>query len=353
MTGRNKKGNHHPMSFFTEIQIPEFPWEMDYSKSMMLMGSCFSENIGQKLIDLKFRIDMNPFGILYNPESIANSLKILLEKQTYTEKDLIFDQGFWSSFSHHSRFSDADREAALQKINSRIESSNEFLKNADFLIITWGTAWVYELRETGQIVSNCHKVPASEFKRFRLGVSEITEVYRELLEELWKINPKLKVIFTVSPIRHWKDGAVENQVSKATLLLAIDRLKTGFGNQRCSYFPAYELMMDELRDYRFYAEDMLHLSPVAVDYIFNRFCQSLISKESLNLFPPITKILKAIQHRPVNPQSGEYEKFLRQNIKAITNLLSDFPYLDFSREKTYLEQELNVFSESRNKTNAR
>ena len=199
------------MPFFTEIKIPEFPWKMDYSKSMMLMGSCFSENIGQKLIDLKFGIDMNPFGIVYNPESIANSLQILLEKRIFTESDLFQDQGIWSSFYHHSRFSDVDQKAVLEKINNRISSSNEFLKKADFLIITFGTSWVYELKKTGKIVSNCHKIRASEFKRFRMEVSEIAEKWSDLLEKLWQINPNLKLIFTVSPIRHWKDGAVENQ----------------------------------------------------------------------------------------------------------------------------------------------
>jgi len=336
------------MSFFTEIQIPEFPWKMDYSKNMMFFGSCFSENIGQKLIDLKFQVDMNPFGILYNPESIANSIKMLLEKRIFTENDLFNDQGLWSSFYHHSRFSDVDREVALEKINSRISLSHEFLKKADFLAITFGTAWVYELKKTGRIVSNCHKVPAAEFKRFRLGVYEITEVYRELLVELWKFNSDLKVIFTVSPIRHWKDGAIENQVSKATLLLAIDQLKTGFGDQGCSYFPSYELMMDELRDYRFYAEDMLHLSPVATDYIFDHFSKVMISKESLDVSKNIMKIRKAVLHRPVNSTSAEYKKFLVSNLDEINKLTIRFPYLDFTEEQAHFENELSAFPNSRN-----
>lgn len=328
------------MSFFTEIDISEFPSKMDYSKSMMLLGSCFTENIGQKLIDLKFNVDMNPFGILYNPESIANSLKILLEKRIFTEQDLFSDHGLWNSYSHHSRFSDIDCNAALQKINERIARSNEFLKTADFLIITFGTAWVYELKETGKIVSNCHKVPASEFKRFRLGVHEITEVYRELLEQIWEKNPGIKVIFTVSPIRHWKDGAVENQLSKATLLLAIDQLIRGFGNQRCGYFPSYEIMMDELRDYRFYAEDMLHLSPVATDYIFERFSKVMITSESKEISKKILKLKKSMDHRPVNPKTNEYRDFICLNLSQIDQLSSDFPFIDFTREKSYFNQEL-------------
>lgn len=333
------------MAFFTEIEIPEYPWKMDYSKSMMLFGSCFSENIGQKLIDLKFRVDMNPFGILYNPESIANSLKILLEKRLFTEKDLFSDQGLWSSFYHHSRFSDVDRGVALEKINSRIEASSVFLKNADFLVITFGTSWVYELKSSGLIVSNCHKLPAAEFKRYRLGVMEITEGYRELLEQVWKLNPGLKVIFTISPIRHWKDGAVENQVSKATLLLAADRLITGFGPSSCGYFPSYELMMDELRDYRFYAEDMLHLSPVATDYIFERFSKVMMTKESTELSKRVMKIRKAFEHRPLNPKSAGFKAFIQQNLLLLDELISQFPSLDFNEEKVFFEQEMARFQE--------
>lgn len=336
------------MSFLTEIQIPEFPWKMDYSKSMMLMGSCFSENIGQKLIDLKFKLDMNPFGILYNPESIANSLKILLEKRIFTESDLFIDQGLWNSFYHHSRFSDTDPKIALEKINSRILSSHEFMKAADFLTITFGTAWVYEFKETGKIVSNCHKVPASEFKRFRLGVSEITETYRELLEQIWEINPAMKVIFTVSPIRHWKDGAIENQVSKATLLLSVDRLTTGFGSQVCGYFPSYEIMMDELRDYRFYAEDMLHLSPVATNYIFDRFSKVMLTKESDTVSKSVLKIRKAFEHRPVNPKTAEFKKFIQQNLLQINQLIKQYPYLDFSVEVAHFERELAQFKNGLN-----
>jgi hypothetical protein len=328
------------MSFFTEINIPESPWKIDYSRKIMLLGSCFSENIGQKLLDLKFGVDMNPFGIVYNPESIANGLKILLEQRMFTANDLFQDQGLWSSFYHHSRFSDVDRDVALEKINSRIALSSEFLSGADFLFVTFGTSWVFELKSTGRIVSNCHKVPASEFNRYRLSVTEITETYRALLDEIWKINPGLKVVFTVSPIRHWKDGAVENQVSKAILLLAIDQLRKEFGANKCGYFPAYELMMDELRDYRFYAEDMLHLSQVAVDYIFERFVKVLIAKESAEISKEIRKISKAFAHRPVNPNTNEFKHFLQQSLLLVTQLQELYPSVDLIQERNYFDQQL-------------
>lgn len=329
------------MSFFTEIQIPEFPFKLDYSGKMMMIGSCFSENIGQKLLDLKFRIDMNPFGILYNPESIANSLQMLMDRRLFTPEDLFFDQGIWNSFYHHSRFSDVDREVALANMNERILASHEFLKSADFLVVTFGTAWVYELRQTGQVVSNCHKIPAKEFKRYRLEVSEVLEKWRELLGALWQFNPKLRIIFTVSPIRHWKDGAVENQLSKSTLLLAIDQLRRSFSDGQVSYFPSYEIVMDELRDYRFYTEDMLHLSPVAVDHIFAKFEQTAIAPEAAKTARQVAKIVRAMQHRPFNRQSGEYQKFLRASLDEIARLEKANPLLDLSAEKTHFINELN------------
>ncbi|HLN73902.1 MAG: GSCFA domain-containing protein [Methylococcaceae bacterium] len=335
------------MAFITEINIPEFPWKMDYSKSMMFFGSCFSENIGQKLLDMKFNIDLNPFGILYNPVSIANSLKILLEKRLFTKYDLFQDQGQWNSFYHHSRFSDTNRELALEKINSRISQSHEFLAKADFLLITFGTSWVYEYNRTGQVVSNCHKVPSSQFKRYRLDVSDIADSYSELIKELIRFNPKLKLVFTVSPIRHWKDGAVENQVSKSVLLLAIDQLVKGLGNNYCKYFPSYEIMMDELRDYRFYADDMIHISPVGIDYIFERFSKVMITPESLATAKQVGKIRKALAHRPVNWTSPEYEKFLSYNLEEINKLTINFPYLNFTNERKQLDQDLADIQKTR------
>jgi len=329
------------MAFTTEVQIPEFPWKIDYSKGVIFMGSCFSDNIGTKLASLKFPVDINPFGVLYNPVSIANSLKFLIDKQQFFEYDLFQDQGLWNSFHHHSSFSDVDLDATLNKINGRIESSHQFLKDAEFLVITFGTAWAYLLENSKQIVSNCHKVPASHFTRVRLSSHEIVEAYRFLIEELWSFNPKLKIIFTVSPIRHWKDGAFENQVSKATLVLAIDKLLRSFADRPCAYFPAYELVMDELRDYRYYAADMLHLSDVAIDYIFERFQSVLISQESMIFSKNIEKIQKSMHHRPFNSNSQEYIKFLEATIQEINRLAFNFPNLNFKDELEFFENKLS------------
>lgn len=325
------------MVFSTEVNIPEFPCKIDYTKGIVFIGSCFSDNIGQKLVDLKFATDVNPFGVLYNPVSIANSLRYLISRRNFDQSDLFQDQGVWNSFSHHSSFSDVDPEKALKRINGQIERSHQFLKNADFLMITFGTAWAYKLNGSEQIVSNCHKVPASGFSRIKLGVTEIVENYRLLLEELWVFNSKLKIIFTVSPIRHWKDGAVENQVSKATLILAIDELRRMFADQPFSYFPAYELVMDELRDYRFYAADMLHLSDVAVNYIFERFQAVLVSKEAVQVSTRVAKIKKAMNHRPFKTNSSEYKRFVEVNIQEIKTLKAIYPILNFEEELGFFE----------------
>ena len=289
------------MNFFTEVEIPACPWKIDYPSGVTMMGSCFTENIGQKLADRKFNVDINPFGILYNPVSLANSLRFLMQPRPFSEADLFFDQGSWNSFMHHSRFSGTGREQVLTAMNQQLEQSSSFLKNARFLIVTFGTAWVYEWIQSGQVVSNCHKIPAKKFRRYRLSVDGIVENYCSLWAELLKFNPNIKLVFTVSPIRHWKDGAIENQRSKSTLLLAIDRIIKSCGNETCYYFPSYEILMDELRDYRFYSGDMLHLSDVAAEHIYSKFSKTMIAEDCLKLSADIVKISKAVMHRPLNP----------------------------------------------------
>jgi len=325
------------MVFSTEVGIPEFHWSIDYSTGVMFVGSCFSDNIGQKLNALKFAVDVNPFGVLYNPVSIANSLELLTNKTVFGASDLFHDKGLWNSFFHHSSFSDADLDVVLNRINCQIQTSSQFLKDADFLMLTFGTAWVYQLKGTDQVVSNCHKVSASQFTRRRLSVAEVVAVYKKLLEELWKFNPKLKIVFTVSPIRHWKDGAVENQISKATLVLAIDELIRTFSYKASAYFPAYELVMDELRDYRYYAADMIHLSEVAIDYVFERFSNALISKDALKTGARIEKLRKAMNHRPFKTDSAEYKRFVESNIQDIKALETLYPTVNFDEELSFFE----------------
>ncbi|MBN1820890.1 MAG: GSCFA domain-containing protein [Prolixibacteraceae bacterium] len=326
------------MRFYTEVDIPDFPVKIDYSSKIMMMGSCFAEEMGAKMEKLKYNIDVNPFGILYNPVSIANSLKILIKKRMFNPGDLYFKDGLWFSFSHHGKFSSEDQEKVLKQVNLRISAGAENLRNADYLFLTFGTAWVYELKSTGQVVTNCHKVPEAEFKRYRLPVNEITEVFSDVLNELWLLNPKLQVVFTISPIRHWKDGAIENQVSKSTLLLAVNNIIESVENNQCSYFPSYEIVMDELRDYRFYAPDMLHLSEVATQYIWNKFEQALITEESGKISNEILKIQKAVEHRPVNRNTPVFKNFVTNSLFKIEELLKQYPNLNLNLEKEYFNE---------------
>ncbi len=333
--------------YFTEVEIEDVGWRIGYDDKVMLMGSCFAENIGERLQRLKFQADVNPFGIIYNPVSVAKSIRILLSDKIYNEKDLFEHDGIWGSFDHHSRFSSTAAEQTLQNINSRLERSRTFLKEANYLIITLGTSCAYELKQSGEVVSNCHKFTSGTFKRFRLDLSEIVTKFKDLLTDVWRFNSDLRILFTVSPIRHWKDGAVGNQLSKSTLLLAVDRLVSGFGNERCAYFPSYEIVMDELRDYRFYAPDLLHLSSVAVDHIWEKFSKVMISEESLKLSKDVVKIIKASEHRPFNSGSESYEKFLLYNLRKIEELTINFPYLNLTVEKTHFECELRGSQEKR------
>lgn len=330
--------------FHTLVDIPKFKSETGYSKMNMFLGSCFTENIGNKMAELKYKVDINPFGILYNPVSIANGLRLLLQKKHFEEKDLIQHNGLWHSFDHHGRFSFSTPKDTLKAINNQMKISAEFLKNTDFLFLTFGTAWIYAYKKTGTPVANCHKIPANEFSRIRLTTSEIITEYGLLLTEIRKINPGLKIIFTVSPIRHWKDGAVENQRSKATLLLAIDEIITQMGTGFCSYFPAYEIVMDELRDYRFYAEDMIHLSNATINHIWEKFEESVIENESRVVSKEIKKIIKAKEHKPSGKNKVEFAGFLEKMLEQVTKLEQKFDFINLQEEREYFTIKLNETS---------
>lgn len=321
------------MELQTKIEIEPSGLRMDYDSRMMLLGSCFAENIGKKLKQFRFPVELNPCGIVYNPASVANVLNLLLEKRLFTGEELLENGGRWVSLWHHGSFSSPDKETCLKNINRRLEPAAVYLEKTDVLLITWGTSWVYRYLESGVIAANCHKFPAPAFERFRLSVADIVKEYAELIPRLLRQNPRLKIIFTVSPIRHWKDGAHGNQLSKATLLLAIEELSRQFS---CvGYFPSYEIVMDELRDYRFYAEDMLHVSEQAVEYIWERFADSYLSPEARDLMTRIDKVNRGLAHRPFDGDSEAYRNFmerLRQEMEAIRALCQnvDFSSVDSS-----------------------
>lgn len=292
------------MEWQTKVEIPKADFQIGYASRILMLGSCFTENIGEKLTYFKFDADVNPCGIVYNPSSAARVLEILLEGKPFTEDELMQHDGKWLSLMHHGCFSSSQRDTCLFQINERLTRAAERLKNTDLLVITFGTAWVFRYKRDGRIVSNCHKIPASEFERFRLEPGEIVTEYTALIHRLRKVNPSLRVIFTVSPIRHWKDGAHGNQLSKSVLLLAIDSLVHRL--EKVHYFPAYELVMDELRDYRFYAEDLLHVSPVTVEYIWERFRDTYMGKDTFELMTRIDKVNKTLLHRPTDAGSGKW-----------------------------------------------
>ncbi|MDR0873236.1 MAG: GSCFA domain-containing protein [Prevotellaceae bacterium] len=313
------------MLFRTEISLKKADQQIAYPDNIVLLGSCFAENIGNRLKESKFNVSVNPFGILYNPLSIENALRILLEKRLLSTEDLFPYNGLWHSFAHHGVFSGIDCEETLQNINNQIRISVEKLLKTDFLLITFGTAFVYE--KDGKTVANCHKLPDRFFTRRRLSVQEIVDCYTKLVTDIQQINPKIRFVFTVSPIRHWKDGAHENQLSKSTLLLAINELQT-----RCSnidYFPAYEIVLDELRDYRFYEEDMLHPNNQAITYIWEKFSETYFSAETRQIEKEIAQIIKAENHRPLNPQTAEYQLFLQHLDTKKTDFLAKHPFVCF------------------------
>ena len=327
---------HH--AFRTIVTVQPSSKQIDYDSKVLFTGSCFTENVGNKLRYYKFNTIVNPFGILYNPVSVSNSLKSIIEKKIFRKEDLFFHNNLWNSFYHHSRFSHPDQSICLEQINNQVEQAYSLLKEADFLFITFGTAWIYELADTGDIVSNCHKLPASKFNRRRLDTQEIIDLYKNLFQELLSFNPKLNICFTVSPVRHWKDGAVENQLSKAILITAIHAIKDKM--KQINYFPAYEILMDDLRDYRFYNEDMLHPNPTAIEYVWKQFKNVFINANCNEIMDQIGKIRQGLAHKPFNPQGPNHQQFLFRLLSDIEALEKLNPALDFTEEKKNLKRQI-------------
>lgn len=320
------------MQLQTKISLSKPVFSFSYPDRIILLGSCFAENIGERLQENKFNVDINPFGTLYNPASVASAIRALIRPEQYTREDLFENEGAYHSFAHHSRFSSLSDAEALDNMNSRLEKGADELRQANRLVITLGSAYVYRLKSNDRIVANCHKLPEKMFRREMLNVEDIVTEWKELLYSLWEHNSKIKILFTVSPIRHWKDGAHGNQLSKATLLLAVSRLQEIFPEQ-IDYFPAYEIMMDELRDYRFYANDMLHPSPLAIDYIWERFTENNLSDEARTILKEWKEIIKALNHKPFQPESDAYKRFINQTLLKKEQLQRKFP--NFGNEEYF------------------
>jgi lysophospholipase L1-like esterase len=299
---------------------------IDYNSKLLLLGSCFSENIAGKLDYFKFQTHQNPFGILFHPKAIATFITNVINEKVFSEKDILFQNERWHCFDAHSAISSADKNELLNNLNTAISTTNKRLKEATHIIITLGTSWVYRFIETNTIVANCHKIPQKKFSKELLSVDEVSESLEVILALLKSVNTTINVIFTVSPVRHLKDGFIENTQSKAHLIAGIHQLVK---EQNSSYFPSYELMMDELRDYRFYAEDMIHPNTTAINYIWEKFVFAWFSDETIATIKEIDAIQKGLLHRPFNEKSSEHQKFLEKLEIKKNRVQQKFPLIKF------------------------
>ena len=324
------------MQFTTKIPVQKSTFPIDYDSKVMLLGSCFAENMGEKFDYFKFQATTNPFGIIFNAVSLEKLIRRAVENRTFTENDIFFHNDLWHCYEVHSELSNSDKDAFLESLNDLINSTNKQLNDSTHIIITLGTSWVYRNIESNEIVANCHKVSQKQFAKELLPIETIVQSLESILFHVSILNPNCKFIFTVSPVRHVKDGFTENTLSKAHLIAAIHSvLNQKFSTslelttQNNIYFPAYEIMMDELRDYRFYAEDMLHPNQTAIDYIWIQFFENYVSESVFGLMNEICSIQKGLQHRPFNPNTENHQKFLNQldlKIKAIKN---QYPFIKF------------------------
>ena len=309
------------MKFRTEIEISPLGVQIGYNSRVLTLGSCFAAHIARKLAAAKFRVTENPSGILFNPLSIAAAIRSYASPAAVTRDELGFDGEVWYHFGFHGDFSAPTAEEALARMNAARRAGAEALRTADRVILTFGTAWVYE--RDGEVVANCHRRPAAEFSRRRLSVEEIVKTFAELIEG--PLAGK-QIILTVSPVRHLNDGLAGNAVSKATLRLAAEELMQRF--KYAEYFPAYEIVTDDLRDYRFYADDLVHPAPQAIAYVWEKFTAAALSDRARNLLPEAEAIVAAAAHRPRNPQGEAYRAFCRRQLERIAAL----PEIDFQSE---------------------
>ncbi len=323
------------MNLITPVHISKPSFDINHAQRILMLGSCFVDEMGAKLQADKFHCLVNPFGVLYNPASIAALLLRSISEREYDDQspEILFADGLFHSWMHHSQFSSANKKELTDRLNSTLLLVSEWLQQADILIITFGTSYIYRLKDTGMLVSNCHKQPDSLFLRQRLSAYDIADSWKTLLQLLHSVNPKLRVIFTVSPIRHKRDGLHENQLSKAELLLAIDEiLQTSPVQDRSYYFPSYEILLDELRDYRFYATDMVHPSPLAVDYIYEKFQDSFMDREEQRLSALCREVQAALEHKPFHSEAEAYQQFIQQTIQKINYIKQRCPDIHLDKE---------------------
>ncbi len=328
-----------PFEFRTVVNTGTYDNAIDVGTNVFLAGSCFTDNIGAKFSEYRLSSMVNPFGVVYNPVSVARLLERTKNLEYCRPDELVQLNGLWHHFDFHGRFSGEHKDGVCNKINQSLADASQFLKESGFLILTFGTSYVYERNDTSEVVANCHKFPSQYFSRYRLEPDEIVSLYKDLIVSLRLFNPQLKILFTVSPVRHWKDGAHANQVSKSALFLAIDKLCDLF--DKAWYFPAYEIVMDELRDYRFYDDKMFNPSALAIDYIWNRFSQTLLTERAAFFTRLTSKVVRARNHRFLGPPGQSYYQFLQKNLDLIDDILYQFPEADLLDDSQYFETLLN------------
>ncbi|HCE53875.1 MAG: GSCFA domain-containing protein [Lutibacter sp.] len=309
------------MNFRTNIQLQKKENQIDYASKLLLIGSCFSENISKKLAYYKFDAASNPFGILFNPKAIETLILNSLNEKTYSESDVFLLNERWHCFDAHSDLSATVKNELLHNLNLAVKSTNKRLKETTHIIITLGTSFTYRFIETNAVVGNCHKVPQKKFAKELLSVDEITATLKNICHQISAINPKVTVIFTVSPVRHIKDGFVENSLSKAHLITAIHKT---LGEVNGKYFPSFEIMIDDLREYRFYNSDMIHPNETAIDYIWEQFNHVWIKENTFSVMKEVETIQKGLAHKPFNPDSREYKAFLENLNQKIVDLKRNF-----------------------------
>ncbi len=334
------------MEFMLHMDLKKIPEPIEYGNKVMLMGSCFTEHIGKAMAELKFDVLQNPNGILFGPDAVCKSLLSYVANQQYTDEELFYLNDVWNSWDHHSRFSNINRAEAIREINNSQQTAHEFLNVADWLIITLGSSSVYNLTARAEVsglfdvagrkVANCHRAPADWFSKELLKIETITAMLDNCLKQLHTLNPGLKFIFTVSPVRHIRDTLVENNRSKARLIEAVHAIVSKF--ETAFYFPAYELVIDVLRDYRFYDIDLVHPNYQATEFVLEKFEECCISEKSQQVMKEVKKMVLARKHRPFQPATEAHQQFLRDNLQKTRQMQQRYPFLDFSSESEYFSE---------------
>jgi len=326
------------MKFRTEITVQQAPFSITHHSRILTLGSCFAQHISTFLRRYRFKVLHNPCGVLYNPASVKACLELIRSGQQLSREDIDFHNEEWYSFNFDSSFSDADPDKCLEGMNRSLEQARRFVQSADCFIITYGTSFVYTFERTGQIVSNCHKIPSAQFEHRRISAEEVEINLLETIKLIRQFSPQANFILTVSPVRHWKDGAAQNQISKSTLIVALHNVAGD--DERIFYFPSYEILMDDLRDYRWYEQDLVHPNQQAVEYIWEKFRQTFIPSSETELMNEIGQLMRAREHRPRNPRSASHKSFIDKQLQLIRSLQERYPHIDLLEDEEYFRRQI-------------